>query len=177
MIDAKEYGRALFLLALETNSEKTLLDDLNALEAVLRENPDFTRLIDTPALTKAERLGIVDRSLSSLSEPAVNLVKILSERHLAYALTSAISGFYEAYDEHFGIERVEILSAIELTVAQTEKIKTKLEAITGKKIITKNTVDKKILGGIKLRYCGIQLDGSIKTRLESFENALKNILI
>ena len=30
---------------------------------------------------------------------------------------------------------------------------------------------------MKLRYSGVQLDGSVKTRLDKFEDALKNTVI
>jgi F-type H+-transporting ATPase subunit delta len=56
-------------------------------------------------------------------------------------------------------------------------MKEKLAKMTGKTIIIKNTVDKSILGGVKLRYSGIQLDGSVKTRLDTFEKSLKNTVI
>ena len=45
------------------------------------------------------------------------------------------------------------------------------------RIIVKNTVSPEILGGVKLRYSGIQLDGSVKTRLDKFEASLKNTVI
>ena len=47
--------------------------------------------------------------------------------------------------------------------------------MTGKKIILKNTVKPEILGGVMLRYSGIQLDGSVKSRLDAFERSLKNL--
>jgi len=53
----------------------------------------------------------------------------------------------------------------------------KLASTTGKKIIIKNTVTPEILGGVKLRYSGKQLDGSVKTRLDKFEQSLKNTVI
>ena len=64
-----------------------------------------------------------------------------------------------------------------MSVEQLEKMKTKLEKMTGKTIIIKNTVSPEILGGVKLRYSGIQLDGSVRTRLDAFEESLKNIVI
>ena len=64
-----------------------------------------------------------------------------------------------------------------LSDEQKKKLAAKLATITGKKIIIKNTVSKEILGGIQIRYSGKQIDGSIKTRLDSFEKSLKKIVI
>ena len=64
-----------------------------------------------------------------------------------------------------------------MTGKQVEAMKSKLGSITGKTIILKNTIDPSIIGGVKLRYSGIQLDSSIKTRLERFEHALKSVVL
>jgi exodeoxyribonuclease VII large subunit len=56
-------------------------------------------------------------------------------------------------------------------------LKEKLENMTGKAIVIKNTVDKTVLGGIKLRYLGRELDGTLKARLSSIEKSLKNTII
>ena len=82
-----------------------------------------------------------------------------------------------AYDEHYNIERVEAISAIPLTSEQINKLQIKLEKVTGKQIVVTNTIDSSILGGMKLRYLGIQLDGSIKTKLDNFEKSLKELVI
>jgi F0F1-type ATP synthase delta subunit len=50
-------------------------------------------------------------------------------------------------------------------------------AKTGKKVILKNKIDKATLGGVILRYGGVQLDGSVKTRLDKFEEALTETVI
>ena len=62
-------------------------------------------------------------------------------------------------------------------MAQIKAMTAKLISLTGKKIVLKNTVDPGILGGVKLRYSGIQLDGSVKTRLDGFEKSLKSVVL
>ena len=81
------------------------------------------------------------------------------------------------YDEYKGRLRAEAVSAIPLTEAQISRLTAKLSRITGKTVILRCTTDKSILGGIKLRYGGTQLDGSIKTRLDRFEAALHDAVL
>ena len=88
-----------------------------------------------------------------------------------------VEAFSDTYDRSRGIERVEAISAVPLTDAQTERLVKKLEKLTGKQIIVKNTHDPALLGGMKLRYLGIQLDGSVKTKLDSFEKRLSELVI
>ena len=73
--------------------------------------------------------------------------------------------------------RVEAISAVALTDAEIAAIERKLSAKCEKTAIVRNTVKPEILGGITLRYSGIQLDGSVKTRLEKLEASLKNVIV
>ena len=102
---------------------------------------------------------------------------LLSERRLAALVPSVIDSYLLRYDAARTIERVEAISAVKMTDAQLRALRERLEAETGKSVIITNTVDPAILGGMKLRYMGIQLDGSLKTRLDSLEKKLRNILI
>ena len=175
MAGKNEYASAIFALALEQSSLDRVRDDLETLALSLKENPDYIRLLDTPALSKEERLSLIDEAFSSLDYSVKNLVKILCERHAVYTVADLSAAFFAMYDEHNGIERVEAVSAVPLTESQIEALKTKLGNMTGKRIVLTNKVEPEILGGVILRYSGIQLDGSVKARLDSFSESLKNL--
>lgn len=177
MNDVREYGRSLFLLSEEEGITDSVSGDVAIAEQIFSLNPDYARIIDTPALTKEERVNLIDEAFSGLNVYLVNMIKILAEKHLAFSVPKALRGFSEAYDKSRGIERVEAITALPLTNSQTEALRKKLESETGKTIIISNTIDTAILGGMKLRYCGKQLDGSLKTRLLSLEESLKQTLI
>lgn len=170
-----EYGNALFLLAKEEDAVENVKSDLESTYLALKNNPDYIRLLDTPALVKSERLGLIDKAFSSLHYSVINLMKILCERHLVYSLDEIMKTYSELYDAYNGIERVEAVTAIALTDNQAKAISQKLSNMIGKRIILKNTVRPDILGGVVLRYSGIQLDGSVKSRLDDFAKSLKNI--
>ena len=176
-IVATEYGRALFLLAEENGSTERVKDDLSALCRIFSANPKYQKLLDTPALSKNEKLSLIDGALVGIDGNLVNLIKILCERHSVYQFDKVCDAFSKEYDESRGIERVEAVTAIAMTPDQITAIKNKLSTLTGKTIVLKNTVEPSILGGVKLRYSGIQLDGSVKTRLDRFEKALKSVVL
>jgi ATP synthase F1 delta subunit len=172
-----EYAKALFLLSEEDGNSDAMLSDVKLTSRILSENPDYVRLLDTPAVSKSEKLVLIDEAFSSLIPNLKNLLKILSEKHITFSFSEIAKSFEELYNESRGIEYVEAVTAVAMSAKQTEKMKEKLAKMTGKTIIIKNTVDKSILGGVKLRYSGIQLDGSVKTRLDTFEKSLKNTVI
>ena len=177
MTDAKEYGLALFALAEESGRVEAILGDLKTICGVFRDTPEYKKLLDTPAIPKNERLALVNEAFTSVDEYALNTLKILCERRSARLFESVAEAFEAEYDRVRGIERVTAVTAVAMSDGQIAALTSKLEKITGKTVIVKNTVDPSILGGVKLRYMGIQLDGSIKTRLDSFSESLSNTVI
>ena len=173
----KAYGEALFSLCEELGTTEGVLDDVKSLSKVLKGSPEYLGMLDSPALAREERLGLIDKSFSSLDKNLVNMTKLLCEKRLTYALPKALSSFVSAYETSRGIERVEVISAIPLSETQLKKLKEKLEGITKKQIIISNTHDPSLLGGMKLRYMGIQLDGSVKSKLDGFEKKLSELVI
>ena len=77
MTDAKEYGKALFLITEEDGSTERVLDDLKIARSVFKTNPDYEKLLDSPAISKDERVSLADAAFSSLNEYLLNLIKIL----------------------------------------------------------------------------------------------------
>lgn len=177
MTGAKEYAKALFLLTEEENTTESALGELSALADIMSDSPEYSRLLDTPALPKEERLSLIDEALSSFDERLLSLIKILAEARLTRIVPELCREYYALYREARGILDAEAITAIPMSASQLEAMKQKLEAETGKKVILKNTVDKSTLGGVMLRYEGVQLDGSVKTRLDKFEEALTETVI
>ena len=172
-----EYGRALFLLTEELLTTEAAKEDVTVADEIFKKNPDYVKLLDTPSLTKDEKLALIDVAFSGIDESVRNLIKILCERHSVFTFGEVKRTYLSLYNDSRGIVEVEAVSAIPLTKEQTVRLTEKLSAKTGKHVTVKNTVSPEILGGMKLRYLGLQLDGSVKTRLDSFEKSLKNTVI
>lgn len=177
MTDMKEYASALFLLCKEENTIDTVRAELDALKRVLAENPEYTKLLDTPAMKKEERLALAEVAFGGFSEYLLNVILILAERHLASGLPRLCDEFASLFDEERGILRAEAVTAVAMSDEQTKRLAAKLGERTGKTVIIKNTVDPAMLGGVKLRYGGTQLDGTVKASLDRFERALEGSVI
>ena len=173
----KAYGDALFMLTEELGETEKVLSDVGDLEEAIKRNPEYLKMLDSPALSREERLSLIDRAFSSLNRNLVNTAKLLAERRLSYTLPKVLAHYRTAYEASRGIERVEVISAVPLTASQLTRLKAKLEGITKKQIIINNTHDPSLLGGMKLRYMGVQLDGSVKSKLDSFEKSLSELVI
>ena len=174
---AGEYAKALFSLTEELGTTEEALSDIRLVRQALCDNPEYIKLTDTPALSVPEKLSLIDEAFSSLDESTLNTVKILCERHSMHILPELAKKFDALYNESRGIIPAEVISASKLSEEAMQKLKLKLEAKTGKSVVLTNTVDESIIGGLKLRYAGIQLDGSLRARLDSIEKSLKSAIV
>ena len=75
-------------------------------------------------------------------------------------------------DEHNGIERAEIISAVELSDERQQRIETMLTGIVGKDITATSRVEPRILGGFVARVGDKVIDGSTRTKLDALRREL-----
>jgi F-type H+-transporting ATPase subunit delta len=177
MTVARDYAKALFMLTEELGTTEEVKDDVTVCRKVFLENPSYLTLTDTPALALSEKLSLVDEAFSGIDTSVCNLIKILCEKHSVHLFPELAKEYLAFYNEARGICTAEVISAVPLSESQLESIKAKLRSMTGKTVVLNNKIDNEVLGGIKLRYMGIQLDGSLKSRLDSIEKGLKNTIL
>ena len=77
MAYSNEYGKALFMLTEERGTTESVLDGVVLADKLFSENPDYVKLLDTPALSKTEKLALVDEAFSGFDEDLKSLIKIL----------------------------------------------------------------------------------------------------
>lgn len=172
------YGNALYELAEEEGLAGKILEQLQVLDESFRAEPAFLRLLSTPNLTKEERLDVVDKSFrESVHSYVLNFLKILTEKGYAKYFSDCYKAYEDCYNEDNGILPVQAVSAVPLTVQQSQKLTQKLESITGKTVKLQHTVDENCLGGVRLLYDGILVDGTVKNRLDSIGDLLKNTVL
>lgn len=177
MTGAKEYAVALFSLTEELKTTESALEDAKICKSAFTNNKEYFNLADTPSVPLEEKLSLIRAAFGSVGESVLNLLLILCEKHSVRLFPAIADEYLALYNEARGIIEAEALSAVALDGVTLKRLKDKLERVTGKKVTVKNTVDKSLLGGIKLRYMGRQLDGTLKTKLEGIEKNLKNTII
>ena len=175
---ANTYGQALYDLAKEEGLGKSILEELNVLKGVFVENPEYSKLLSTPDISKQERCGVLDEVFRGKTHPYVlNFMKILTEKGYIRQFPECCDAYRSFYNEDNGILVVKAVSAIELSDVQLQKLTAKLEATTGKQIDLQCSVDAAQLGGLCLTYDGKQVDGTVKNRMDAISKLLKNTVL
>lgn len=175
---SRVYGGSLYDLAAEEKITAPVLEQMLVIKQVLRENPDYIRLLSEPSIKKAERLSLIDKALGASCEKyLVNFIKLLCERNMLNEYEGCCEIFKKRYNEDHNISEAVVTSAVKLSDDQLKKLTAKLEGISGKKISIISKVDPKILGGIRVELDGKQLDGSVSGRLGGIRKKLDEVVL
>ena len=175
---AKTYAKALYDLAKEEDLTEEILQQMNTLQDAFSQEPDFIRLLSTPNLSKEERCGILDNCFRGKVQPYVlNFMKILLEKGYIRHFADCCKAYKDLYNQDHGILPVRAVTAVALSDGQKQKLTDKLMAMTGKTIELTNRVDPSVLGGVRLDYDGKQVDGTVKNRMDTIGNLLKNTVL
>lgn len=172
------YGQGLYALAKEEGLEEVIMEQLQVLDACFGEQPDYLKLLSSHDLPKQERTALLDEGFRhKVHLYVLNFLKLLTEKSYIRQFGDCCHAYREQYYEDKGILEVRAESAVELSETQKQRLTEKLTALTGKKIALLCRIDPAVLGGIRLNYDGMQVDGTLQGRLDAIGKQLKNTVL
>lgn len=166
------YAEALFALCNEEGKADAVMEELSQVSSVIDENREYAIILDSPTIPLDERLDLIDTAFKGAEEYVVNFIKILCEKKCVHLLKDCVKQYKKLYNKERNIENVTVITAVPLGDSLREKLVSKLEKESGKKIVLDLKVDKSLLGGIVLRTENSQTDASVRARLEAVRKAL-----
>ena len=119
------------------------------------------------------RQRIERRLAGKLSGDAENLVRLLAEYDRLELLPQIREQFEALKNEREGVVEAEVQSAFELTEAQVSDLISRLEKKFARKVKARVTLDRELIGGVRVLIGDKVIDGSARAQLGALENALK----
>lgn len=177
MIDTANYGKALYELAAENGSQERIRAELETVRQALIREPSYVTLLDTPAVASDVKIGLLRQAFDGADAMLLNFLSILCQKRELCSFQACADAFDRCYDEAHGILRATAITARPMSEAQCAALCKKLEAMTGKNVMLENRTDPQLLGGITLRYGGVQLEDSIRSRLEHLRRSLRETIV
>jgi F-type H+-transporting ATPase subunit delta len=169
------YARAAFDLALETKVLDKVNGDFAKLKELLLSSAELRNFITSlvyKSNVKLSGLTAVTKSLK-LNALTNNLLGVLAANGRLNHLFPVINAFNKLYAAHSGVVTADVTSAVALTDAQLDSLKTTLAQALGQSAEINTRVDPALLGGLKVRVGSRLFDASLKTKLDSLKFALK----
>ena len=175
---ARLYGSSMYDLAAEEQLTDTVLEQMQTIRQLFRENPDYVKLLSEPSIPKEERTKLLDTAFGTEAERyLVNFLKILCERKILREFAGCCEEFIRRYNSAHGIAEAVVTSAVKLSETQMEALKAKLEKLSGKKVYLVQKTDASVLGGLRVELEGVQLDGTVQSRISGISKKLNELVV
>jgi F-type H+-transporting ATPase subunit delta len=163
---AYRYGTALLQSAEEEHLLEQTASDAEMIAKTVRENRELRLLLASPIIVKEKK----KRVLSELFEKRVGgvmlrFLNLLTEKDREGQLLDILEQFLHLFDEKRGILRVEVLSAVDLTETERDRLKNRLESYTGKTVVPGFRRDPTLLGGFVVRLDDKVIDATLAHQL------------
>jgi F-type H+-transporting ATPase subunit delta len=169
---ARTYARALFDAAKEQGKLDEIREELDTFVATIREVPELQALIRNPQLdppAKAEALAAV---LQSADEILRNFARLVAEKGRAPMLEEIAREYNALVAAEERILNVELTTAFELSDGEANAIIKQIEEASGQRVEAERTVDPDLIGGVVLKAGSLEVDSSVRGRLERLRREL-----
>ena len=174
---AQRYATAVYDLAKEDGKVAQIEKDLDALHSSLGDSEDFRNLIHSPIYTREEQSGSISAIAKKmkLSPTMTNVLALMAQKRRLFVLPQMVQALRETIAADKGEVTADVISAQPLTAEQSDKLAKSLAATSGKKVTLNKTVDESLIGGLVVKLGSKMIDTSIRSKLDSLQNAMKEV--
>lgn len=172
---SRRYAKALFSLGQGDGSLGNYGRELMEFNDFCSANRDFGQVIANPIFSVEERKKLLEviLSRSGFSAMVKNFLNLLLDKNRIGAIKAITDHYGRLTDEASNVVRAEVISARPMKKGALEKIEKSLEKVISKKIISKVSEDRDLIGGIVVKIGDLVLDGSIRAQLDGLKESFK----
>ena len=175
---AGRYASALFDLARDQKAIDSVAADLKTFDLLVAGSPDLQRLVRSPAFSAEEQTralaAVLDKA--GVKGLAANFLKLVATKRRLFAVRDMIAGYGQLVDAAKGVKRAEVTVAEPLADAHLAALKDALRQVSGGQSVELSVkVDPSIIGGLVVRLGSRMVDGSLRTKLNSIRNRMKEV--
>ncbi len=172
---ARRYARAVFELAKEAGKVAEVSRELNAFADAFEASTELREIDGLPSLQGSDRRAIIESLGTRLGAGQLTIrgVAMIAERQRLSLLPDLVRVVEGMADDHLGVLRGTITSAVRLDEGYRGKLKNKIEEATGKRVLLTFDEDPNLIAGIVTQVGDRVIDGSVRGRLSNLAESLR----
>ena len=173
------YGEALFELAIEEKKEKEMLEEVTLLSKLLKENHDFSDMMNHPKILKEEKIEALENVFKGrFSDELTGFLVLILQKDRYKDIDGILADFVSKMKEYLKIGIAYVTTAVSLKDSQKKEIEKKLLDTTSYETMEMHYAeDSSLIGGMLIRIGDRVVDSSIRTKLEHLTKELSNLQI
>jgi F-type H+-transporting ATPase subunit delta len=173
---AGRYAAALFDLARDADAIDAVKAELERFDALVNESPDLARLVRSPVFSADEQLQALSAVLErvGIGGLAANFLKLVTSNRRLFAVRDMVRAFRELIADYKGEASAKVTVAEPLKDEHAAALKNALKAVSGKKDVELSVkIDPSIIGGLVINFGSRMVDSSLRTKLNTIRQAMK----
>lgn len=173
---AARYAKSIMLSAKENSSVDKVYADMEMLHRLIGESRDLSLLLKSPILKEDKKLAALNAVFTNNVEAlTLSFIQLVVRQNRAAVLEEIAEAFVAMYKAERGIATVHITSAEELSQEMKMKIANQIKSANDLSAVDLVAhVDESIIGGVVIRMGDLQLDESVKAKINSIEREFLN---
>ena len=171
------YGEALFQTAMEGNQVDAFLEEVELIQTVLEQNPEWDRLMKHPKISKQEKVEIMKGAFAGrISREMTGFLELILTKERYGHLQDIFRYFTLKVKEEKKIGTAYVTTPMELSEVRRADIQAKLLETTPYLTMEMHyDVDPSLIGGMVIRIKDRVVDSSIRTKLADMKRELLQI--
>jgi F-type H+-transporting ATPase subunit delta len=134
-------------------------------------------MIASPVIGRAEQGAAIAAIAEKMGLSALfaNTLALMAAKRRLFVLPHLVADVQRRIADEKGEVTADVTSAVALSAAQSKKLIATLKASSGKDVKLNATVDESLIGGLIVKLGSVMIDTSIKAKLASLQNAMKEV--
>jgi len=169
---ARTYARALFEAAKGHGRIDEVREELDMFATAIDEVPELRSMIRNPELDPPQKAAALEAVLADADELLRNFVRVVTEKGRAPMLREMAREYDLLVAAEEQVLTVELTTAFELSDDEASAIVKQIEDASGRRVEAARTVDPDLIGGLVLKAGSLEVDSSIRGRLDRLRREL-----
>jgi len=175
---AHRYAHALFNVAINREMVDIIAAELSQLRSLMDRDTRLLNFLKAPQVLTEHKNDLLKKAFASrISQPLFSFLLLLIEKGRIEYLSEITVEFEKYLEEHRGIIRAKVITAVPVGDDYKNRLKTKLEQISRQKIELVHRIDKGIIGGIIVQLNYKIIDHSVRQKLSNLRHDLMTIKV
>lgn len=171
------YASALFELCCENDCLSEVYDEMGQVNEIFNDNEEFVKLLSSPLVKDEDKHEILDKTFNGkTSDLFYDFLCVLADKGRINAFSGIYTEFRDMYNEEMNILEVKVTTSEQMSEDIKKKLVDKLSSVTGKSILLDEKIDNSLLGGIIVRYDNVEIDSSVKGKLDKLKKQIDSTI-
>jgi F-type H+-transporting ATPase subunit delta len=170
---ARRYAQALFELLDQSNIEATR-GTLNGLGQAMKDSASLRHVVASPAFGADEKIAVLTELSGRFGCPPAGkaFISQLVKKNRVGFLPEIAVAFAKLVDESKGTRQVSVSSAMELSPAEQDRIRTRLRVTLKREVDVTFQTDASHLAGVRIQIGSTVVDSTVRGRLKDMQSLL-----